>query len=444
MSHEEIKTRIMELVGSGTKVKKEPSVYLGSRLIRPDLYFPNGVERFGVVTPLVIEIKGILGITVYKQEIEKAKIFTQQCEDSEYWVVYHSSRLNLPIKSDKRIRFISITELEVEFAGLINETLDENRLTPGIKYVAKSQDNIILAAAQALTENHCSFILGAGVSVDAGSPNWDNLLKQLLSKSDEHKPIGEDIDVDYKNVCSKCSWSTLITARYILDTQGDENILIQDMRSIIYTRDKCSYNPPKTSLPYIADIVKAYNVESAITFNYDEFLEEALEDKGVRNMPVYDKGSVTKEQFPVYHVHGLISREEGGVSCPPVLSERRYHLLYSDPYHWSNVETLRALTRNTCFLVGLSMSDPNLRRLLDISKTGDSEDARHYIFMRREPLGDNLDKGKDEKHWSYLERQFRQLGLNIIWFDYDSNNDFTGLADKLQEISEKADALTIE
>lgn len=441
MSHEEIEARILALVGPKTEVEKEPLVQIGGRPMRPDLVFPNGAEIFDISTRLIIEIKGVLGITIFKQEIEKARLYLQESVANEYWVVYQSSRLDLPKSPEKNIKFFSISDLEEKFGKRANDIQNDGVLRSGLSDIGKSQESIIDAAAQALTENHCSFILGAGVSVDAGSPNWDDLLKQLLAKSDKHKPIGA---ADYNNVCSKCSWSTLITARYILDPQSDEKALIQDMRSIFYTRGKCDYNPPKTSLPIIADIVKAYNVESAITFNYDEFLEEALDDKGVRNLPIYDKGTVTKEQFPVYHVHGLISREEGGASCPPVLSERRYHLLYSDPYHWSNVETLRALTRNTCFLVGLSMSDPNLRRLLDISKTGDSEEARHYIFMRREPLGNAPDKGKDEKHWSNIERQFRQLGLNIIWFDYNSKNDFTGLADKLQEISDKAKSLTIE
>lgn len=144
--------------------------------------------------------------------------------------------------------------------------------------------------------------------------------------------------------------------------------------------------------------------------------------------------------LPIYHVHGLISRDPHGVSNFPVLSEREYHLLYANDFHWSNVEILRSLIRNTCFLVGLSMLDPNLRRLLEIARFDDNGDARHFVFMRKEPLDcNNPDVDKDRIHWSTMERNYYELGLNIIWYDYDPNNpgDFTDLANKLTTIHRK-------
>lgn len=50
-----------------------------------------------------------------------------------------------------------------------------------------------------------------------------------------------------------------------------------------------------------------------------------------------------------------------------VLIENDNHRIYSEVFDWSNVEQLRALTRCTCFFAGLSLKDPNLRRLLEIA-----------------------------------------------------------------------------
>ena len=54
-----------------------------------------------------------------------------------------------------------------------------------------------------------------------------------------------------------------------------------------------------------------------------------------------------------------------------VLGEKEYHKIYQEPYNWGNIEQLHALNRNVCFFIGLSMNDPNLRRLID----GSNEDG---------------------------------------------------------------------
>ena len=83
------------------------------------------------------------------------------------------------------------------------------------------------------------------------------------------------------------------------------------------------------------------------------------------------------------------------------------------------------------------MSDPNLRRLIDIARYNDSGIARYYIFMRREPLNLNAPNTvKEKKHWENVERQFLELGLNVIWFKYNYSDpsDFTDLVCKLATI----------
>jgi hypothetical protein len=85
-------------------------------------------------------------------------------------------------------------------------------------------------------------------------------------------------------------------------------------------------------------------------------------------------------------------------------------------------------------MVGLSMSDPNLRRLLEIAHRG-VENARHFAFMKRLGMGDFVyeksDDGTkqrvlpdDEKAASFLERHhaltevlMQELGVTVIWYE---------------------------
>ena len=62
------------------------------------------------------------------------------------------------------------------------------------------------------------------------------------------------------------------------------------------------------------------------------------------------------------------------------------------------------------------------------------------MFLRRTPLDKrNSDAEYDKKHWEQVECQYAQMGVNVIWFDYNPENDkdFTDLARKLKKIKSK-------
>lgn len=395
-----------------------------------DLFCAKGISALGISSPLMIEIKGGLLISIFERELNKGLQYLGMHPDYNYWVIYGKTNINIPENNINGVYFYSFDYILAKGEKTV-ERVDSER------DFSLNQDEIIENAVNSLHNSNCTFILGAGVSVDAGSPTWDNLLKGLIGLSPSLTPV---TGKDYDNINSRCGWSSLITARYIIDNKVSGDVITENMRKLIYVRGECDYKNKPTSLPIIADIAKDCNIESCITFNYDEFLEEALKDKKVVHTPFYDKGSITHGDLPIYHVHGLISRDPNRASSFPVLSEREYHLLYANDFHWSNVEILRSLIRNTCFLVGLSMYDPNLRRLLEIARFDDNGDARHFVFMRKEPLDcKNPNPEKDKVHWTNLERKYFELGLNIIWYDYDQNkpNDFTDLANKLNIIHRK-------
>jgi len=146
------------------------------------------------------------------------------------------------------------------------------------------------------------------------------------------------------------------------------------------------------------------------------------------NIPVhsvFDRSHFSGDELPVYHVHGMIPQSRP-IASTPVLSEKEYHTLYKESFYWSNVVQLQAFSRTTCFFVGLSMNDPNLRRLLDISRNGidalnkDASVGRpcHYAILERKSLAPaHPDPAKDLEHFTMQERMMEDLGINVIWFE---------------------------
>lgn len=132
----------------------------------------------------------------------------------------------------------------------------------------------------------------------------------------------------------------------------------------------------------------------------------------------------------VYHVHGFLPQDKEDYNdlgnTLLVFSEDGYHKLMLDPYNWANISQLNFMVNNTCLFIGLSMTDPNMRRLLEIAaqKKYDDDLCQHYVIMQRFKINSS---GKSESikrfenvNESLQEDFFKSLGVNVIWVnDYD-------------------------
>ena len=188
-------------------------------------------------------------------------------------------------------------------------------------------------------------------------------------------------------------------------------------------------NAPKKSplVRVICSAITTGKVEGVINYNYDDVLEKYLESEGVKYSVVVGETRPNFGAVPILHVHGFVPRtdEDPSFDSKVVLSEDDYHQLYQESYHWSNVETLHSLRYTTCFFIGLSLSDPNLRRLIDISNAFGTKNPAHYAFLHRN------DYDQPEK----AEYVFYTMGVRVIWFEeYD---DITRLLSRVTSAAEK-------
>ena len=219
---------------------------------------------------------------------------------------------------------------------------------------------------------------------------------------------------DFDSVFKSMDSSNLLAARYIEKSlNADKKTIVEKIRLLLYPND----NYPESSLiNTICDlIIGQKNLRSVITYNYDTLIEDCLKAKSKSCFSVYKNSRDDSNSFPVYHVHGIVFREnESELPEDIVLTEDDYHRVYSEVFDWSNVEQLHALTRCTCFFIGLSLNDPNLRRLLEIAQRGSGKSVRHYVFLERRSAYTELEK--TEKDFQTREDMLADLGLKVIWY----------------------------
>lgn len=257
--------------------------------------------------------------------------------------------------------------------ALYIKRLTTKALNPNRKSYIEKRHVFVRKLQDKYDDDDLVLFLGAGASVDAGIATWDNLISNLfvtlidkrlhekeIEIEQELKPeLVEQIQAQYENM-------PLLQARFLRNWMGN------DFESAI---QEILYKNAKNSSPLIDSIGKLcvpkrgkIGVRAIINYNFDDLIENTLEASNQEFHSVYsDSVIVPADKIGIYHVHGFLPRNPKDYQklshSSLVFSEDRYHELMMDPYHWANMVQLNYLLNHTCLFVGLSMTDPNLRRL---------------------------------------------------------------------------------
>ena len=218
-------------------------------------------------------------------------------------------------------------------------------------------------------------VLGAGVSIGCGLPDWNTLFKKLRKNIHFNNSDRERSLVIEKIFLKLFNRTDLILARNIHQCFGfepeinDSIIFEKFVRCALYDGIKLKYTK---SIEEIVRLGSFYRYEkyldSIITYNYDDVLESFFEERpGTPYKSIFHSEIEFKDQLPIYHVHGFLPRKDDlTVKNKIILSEeKKYHDLYDSIDSWNNKIQLEKFENNICLLIGLSLNDPNLRRLLD-------------------------------------------------------------------------------
>lgn len=272
---------------------------------------------------------------------------------------------------------------DINFSSLSN-------LLPKSSY--SSEDTAVKHLKEAYNSGNLVLILGAGVSFNYKIPTWDSLLQRLLIKTIEKE---SDSALLISKLFSKVfNPSPLVAGRYLQtyydeNDKKDKNRFEREVQKALYE----TYDENADS-KVVDEIIKlclapgnSPNIDSIITYNYDDIIERKLIEKNL-DMPfqsVYGQSiDTTKTDLKIFHVHGYLPKDEKVNDENRItLGEFVYHEQYTNIYSWNNIVQINKFRDKVCLFIGTSLSDPNIRRLLDISNSQKKQKKFHYIFKKK-------------------------------------------------------------
>ena len=244
------------------------------------------------------------------------------------------------------------------------------------------------ALRNAYRDQNLTLYLGAGVSIGSRLPSWEKLvLAMYVNKISELGMEGWRPYSNYLYAITEWQFNNSdepleITARklrkyYEKDTKER---FLGDLYGTLYGSLLENENPsPATN----ADLLRHNNatldsvarlcesqarggVQAIVTYNYDSLLEIALGEFPYQS--VYGQSELEGPSLPIYHVHGYVPLHrnvKGSHGDDIIFTEDQYHLVAESPYFWSNLVQLQLMSHSVGLMIGLSLSDRNMRRLLD-------------------------------------------------------------------------------
>ena len=273
--------------------------------------------------------------------------------------------------------------------------------------------------------------------MDAGLPSWSTLVQRLLAKMISNKLEGSKINPEHLDEIIQLAYdnqdgTSITQMRYIrsaFDT-AEYNKLVHEA---LYFNEAETKSELLDSIALICAPTRNHiGIQGIVTYNFDDLIERKLNAENILNNPIYkEQGYSVPDRLSIFHVHGFLPKnnEVDEDEHELIFSEEDYHKVYRDAYCWSNIVQLNFLRENTCLFLGCLLTDPNLRRLLDVASRA-NERPRHYAVMRKPNI--TYRKGIQKKDiqlytkidMNIKEKCFASMGINIIWVDtYDEIKD---------------------
>ena len=247
-----------------------------------------------------------------------------------------------------------------------------------------------------------ALFVGAGVSSSCGLPGWNSLISDLA-----YRVWG------LERVDNFLEGNNLRIARALREDYREN--FEELVEKILYSY-QINYSDLILSIP-------DSGINRICSFNFDNLLESAFQICGVKHDVALPGTKYNQHNLKpiVFHPHGYLAYSNERTEI--VFSEQEYHNLYSDPYCWSNLVQLNLLMNYSVLFVGISLTDPNLRRLID--SAGRITNHSHFAIFKEK---------QSTIYSSSLSKDLSSLGIIPVWVkDY---GEIASIFQKIQRTEE--------
>ncbi len=266
---------------------------------------------------------------------------------------------------------------------------------PQSSFLSLLARDVLAAAREAHREGRLGFLVGAGLSLPIGLPGWSTFNRALvqhgfdLNSTGAHPP--DELGRAYLD---QIEGQELTAVDFVRQRVGDRFHLV--VRRALYEREELQKFAP-TEVHYA---LARLAVESKPAFpclhttNYDELLEVALTAvAGSEAQSVHASSRSWSDGPRVVHLHGFFPQREPKQRLKKelahnlILSEFDYNRLANDHSAWTNRELLHLLDARSVLIIGMSLTDPNVRRLLAyLSERSRDDQPRHFVVLQDHTL----------------------------------------------------------
>ncbi len=264
----------------------------------------------------------------------------------------------------------------------------------------------ILSVCDDYDDGRLAVFLGAGVSRQLGLPLWGELLNLMADSCSRTKGVSSKVVARLK------TRGPTEQARWLKRELGPG--YADAVRQALYSN---AYRRENSVSPVLKAVSKLKKLRAVCTYNYDDFLERQAGPKFCTVASARDRYS--RKDIPVFHVHGFLPFV-GSPRGELILSEEDYNGLANNATHWSNVVQINLFRECTCLLIGISCTDQNLRRILDL--IGDEKSGNTYTIQKTEdvPRTDAAALRAWTETKEFDRDSFDSIFLRTIWIhEYD-------------------------
>lgn len=250
--------------------------------------------------------------------------------------------------------------------------------------------------AKEIIDDNAAIFAGAGLSIDSGYVNWEDLLKDMaveigLDVKKEHDLIS--LTQYYVNFnCGRGSLNKKIITEFTKESKVNENHKIL------------------VSLP-----IKTY-----WTTNYDNLIEKEFENQGYNVEVIFEQ---EKLNSPKPNLDVIIYKMHGDIQQPhkAVITKDDYEQY--DKYRQAFSTLLQGdLITKTFMFIGFSFKDPNIDYILGRVKMLLGIDRKeHYCIIRRNKLSD-FENNEEEYNYNNIKqdlkiKDLKRYGIQTILID---------------------------